>query len=89
MARGYASAPAFRPALSVPRVTLVGMSDPPSMRDLADRLFAAADDAAAYHHDLCRQHPGDDCSCGAPRLLADVAAVLEKLGLVRRDVGLS
>lgn len=53
----------------------------PSLRDVTDRLFAAEQDASAYHHDLCGQASGDECSCGAPRLWRDVAAVWRQLGL--------
>lgn len=67
--------------LSVRCVTLVPMSDLPPMRDLADRLFAAAANADAHHHDLCAHPTGGECSCGTPRLLMDLAATVKRLGL--------
>jgi len=44
--------------------------------DLLDRLDAAAEDAAAWHHDLCAQFDGagSPCSCGGPALLREIAA---------------
>lgn len=48
--------------------------------ELRADLAAAAEDADAYHHDLCQSFdegaPGV-CSCAGPRLLRRLAAALE------------
>jgi hypothetical protein len=47
--------------------------------DLAQSLRAAALDRANIHNDLCTVFDPDDqrvCTCGVPRLLADLAALL-------------
>lgn len=49
------------------------MTDAPDIWDLLDRLDAAAQDGAAYHHDLYQGHPGEPCSCRAGDLLRDAA----------------
>jgi hypothetical protein len=43
-------------------------------------LTAAAEDADAYHHDLCQLFAEDApevCTCPGPRLLRELAAALE------------
>jgi hypothetical protein len=43
-------------------------------------LAAAAEDAEAYHHDLCQLFAPaapEICTCAGPRLLRDLAAALE------------
>lgn len=81
----YVTAPAVPFVLLAPHVMLVRMSDLPPMQDLADRLFAAADDAGAFHHDLCAGRPDAPCSCGMPQLVLDLAVVMRTLGLARPD----
>lgn len=47
--------------------------------DLAESLVAAFEDRAHVHNDLCQQFDTDApyvCTCGVPRLLADLAAAL-------------
>lgn len=55
----------------------------PDIWDLLDRLDAAAEDSAAYHHDLCQQYPGQPCSCRAGDLFRDAAEFVR--GVVVQD----
>lgn len=48
-------------------------------RDLAESLAAAADDRTNIHNDICQQFdPAAPhvCTCGVPRLLADLKTLL-------------
>jgi hypothetical protein len=49
--------------------------------DLLDRLDAAAQDADAWHHDLCAGLAGQPCSCGGPQMLRDAAAFVRSLAV--------
>lgn len=59
-------------------VTILVVAGGVDLWDLLDRLDAASQDAAAYHHDLCTAVEGQPCSCGAGRLFIDAAVFLRE-----------